>query len=305
MIFFRSNTKRAHRARIIIGCLLLVMFSAASIAIGAVALYRYRIENAFTRTIAWVVGLPAAEFDGRFVSYRDYAKNLASLERFYLRRFQAGDFEQPVAEELRVQALERLIFDTFVSGYAREHGIVAPRREVITQVDLLASMQGGRMGLNAFLRDYYGWSTREYVRRFLIPAMRYQSVQEYIRTNDPDNVLMLRQATEALAKVQAGESFESVAAVYGAETGVENPGEPFLFPASSMPAEIAQELSYYEVGEISDILFFPASLQIIKVLERDVASGLLRVQRIYFPIRTIEQLMIERRESTPVHSFVL
>ncbi len=282
----------------------IIAVAALAISGSAFALYRFKSHNFFVRAVGSIIPLPAAEMDGRFVTFREYAENFDSLKRFYGKQFTAGNFQQPAVQELQTQALERALFDAYVSDYARSHDIRVSSSAVSDELAQLTARQGGRLALNSFLKEWYGWSMREYAIRFLVPALRYKSVQDYVKMNHPDNIAAAHDAQEALSKLRSGEPFESVAAQYGQASGAERNGEPFTLSRGSLPSDIEENLDSYPDGTLTDVLTLDASMQILKILERDSASGLLRVQRIYIPLKTIEDLIVEQRTNAPVHPFI-
>ena len=267
-------------------------------------IYKKGWENTTALVVSSIIPLPAATVDGETLQYDDYLQNLNSLKRFHTKQLEQGDFEQPDEQQLREEALERLVFDHFVQQIADELDIRISDAEVDAEIASIAQLRGSRAELETFLREWYGWSVQDYADRFLRPALLYEAVNETIQDSFDENIEAAATMNVIEQKLNDGEDFAEVARAYSADSGQETTGEIFVMVRGSFPSHIEDELIVTPVGEYTDVLTLDRSLQIIKVEGRDAISGLLQLRRIYLPLKTVEDVVLERRSQATIINYI-
>ena len=200
--------------------------------------------------ITQVVPLPVASVDGQQVRFSDYLMKFRS-EKHYLQTKENTDFStkdgQRQAEGIQRQSMDDAVADAYAAKIAKQKNIVVTRKEA---QEYIAKQQGptengvSDQTLIAVLRDYYGWSVREYEhtiqKKLLTQKVRY-AVDDKARKLSND-VFSAITATN--------KSLEELAASFG-KNKVQFGGSGGLVPTNNRDGGLALLASSQEVGQIS------------------------------------------------------
>lgn len=262
------------------------------------AAYRLPPTSVLTRAVSAVLPIPIAQIGDRFVSYRDYAENLRSTQRFYAAQLAEGGFEQPSAESISSLSLERLFFDSIVRELARERGVRLAARDVEAELHRRAQEVGGWAQLSSFTSRVYGWSPRDYAHYYLEPALLYRALDEDIRTRDPENAAVRARAQQAREEIQAGKDFSDVALAYGPAEGAAE----HTIDLAAEHEDVTTAIDGMRPGDVSDVLELEDRITIMQLIDAADRSAV-RIRSIDFPIHTAAERITEIRTRDQVRLF--
>lgn len=213
----------------------------------------YIVQNTGTLfyRITQVIPLPVAVVDGQQVRYSDYLMKFRS-ERHYLETKEDTDFSTKDGERqslgIKRQSMDEAIADAYAAKIAREKDIIVTRddaREYIAAQQKPGENEISDQTLASVLRDYYGWSMREYEhtiqKKLLTQRVRYA-------VDDKARALSAEVAT---AINQSGKSFEEIAASFG-EGVVQFGSSGGIVPKSNRDGGIAALAASQQKGQISN-----------------------------------------------------
>ena len=200
--------------------------------------------------VTQVVPLPVASVDGQQVRFSDYLMKFRS-EKHYLQTKENTDFStkdgQRQAEGIQRQSMDDAVADAYASKIARQKGIVVTRKDAqkyIAEQQNPGDNEISDQTLTSVLRDYYGWSMREYEhtiqKKLLTQKVRYAVDDEARKLGS--EVSFVISSTE--------KSLEEIAASFG-ENKVQFGGSGGLVPANNRDGGLAALASNQEVGQIS------------------------------------------------------
>lgn len=233
------------------------------------SLYKFQSTTAFTYQVTKVVPLPVARVGGKFISYENYLFEL----RRYIHYFETQpnvDFNTPQGksqlDEQRKIALEKVVDQAYVKKIAHEKNITVSSSEIDTQIAILKTQN--RLGSDSkvfedVLKDYYGWSVNDF-RRTIANELLAQKLRASL---NPD---AHTKANDALAQLQAGKDFATVAKENSEDVGTKDKGGEYGYLISktdrSIPAQTTDALFKLKAGEHSDVIDVGYGLVIVKNL---------------------------------------
>lgn len=225
-----------------------------------------------------------------------------------------GGVPPPATEQMREQALDSLIEERVITTYARESGVKVDDAELDRAVQSVAAanrltLDQLRDRLRAEGIDYarFRASLRDQIvaervrEREVIPRIRVQDVEvdEFLAkraaatgTGTELNIAQIlvtvpegatnevvdqrRQIAEAaLARVQRGEDFATVAREVSEDSNRQRGGEIGLRPAARLPDQFVIQVRGLQPGQVSPTLLRTgAGFHVIKLLERKEVSGM-------------------------------
>jgi hypothetical protein len=272
------------------------------------ALYRFQTNSAFMYQVTRVIPFPIARSSGTFVAYENYLFELNHYIHYYENQQQLSfDTEAGQAQlaSYKERTINKVINDAYVKILADELGLSVDPTEVDEQIRI--AREQNRLGssdeiFEDVLREYWDWSVGDF-RRSLTSELLAQKV---IRAEDKDTEL---KATEALARITAGEDFASIAAEYSDDIGTKETGGEFgLVNRSNRNVSQQTVDTLYKLGEgqASGIVIVPYgtgyALAIIKNLgeQGDQRKG----AHIIFQLKSLDEVLNDRKEQQPYRLYM-
>jgi peptidyl-prolyl cis-trans isomerase SurA len=214
--------------------------------------------------------------------------------------------QQPPADVLDKQVLERLITERALLQYAKENGVKVDDTQVDRTIQRIAednkiTLDGLRQALAKDNVPYAKY--REDVRNeIIVQRLREREVDEHITVSDAEVDLYLaqmkaqggdeeylvahilvvipeqanadqieakrRRAEEALKNIRSGADFAQVAAGFSDASDALSGGNLGWRPAGRLPSVFADTVRNMKVGDVSPVLRSAAGFHIVKLLDR-------------------------------------
>jgi hypothetical protein len=271
-------------------------------------LYRFQTTSAFMYQVTRVIPFPIARTGSTFVAYENYLFELNHYIHYYENQQQLSfDTEAGQAQlaSYKERTINKVINDAYVKIIANESNLTVSSAEVDEQIRI--AREQNRLGssdeiFEDVLREYWNWSVGDF-RRSLTTELLAQKV---IRNNDPETEKM---ATEALARITAGEDFEVIAAEYSDDIGTKDNGGDFGFVSRSnrnVSQQTVDVLFNLAEGQSSGIVVVPYgtgyALAIIRNLgqQGDQRKG----AHIIFPLKSLDEVLNDRKEQQPYRLYM-
>ena len=233
--------------------------------------------------------------------------DLDEARRIVLQQLKQQNVQQPAADVLEKQVLERLVTERALLQYAKESGIKVDDTQVERTIQRIAednklTLDGLRQMLAKDNVTYAKY--RDDVRNeIIIQRLREREVDNRVTVSDAEvenylatikaqtggdaeyrlaHILVIvpeqasaeqieakrRRAEEALKSVRDGADFGQVAAGFSDASDALSGGNLGWRPGARLPTVFAELVRGMKVGEVSTVLRSPAGFHIVKLLER-------------------------------------
>lgn len=241
----------------------------------------------------------AARVNGDPITVAEYQAELA--------RFAAAAGAEPAPEQ-RQQVLQDLIDQTLLAQGAAEQGFVVDDELLQARLDALAAGLGGQQALldwmaaNGYIETTFradlarqvaaAWMRDQIIAAVPPAAEQIHARQILLYTSD--------QANEALARLQAGATFDALAAEYDPVTE----GDLGWFPRGFLLDPALEEAAFSLAdGTYSQVIQTVAGYHIIQVIERDPARHLEADALRAVQIRALQDWLENRRSASEIEIF--
>lgn len=211
--------------------------------------------------------------------------------------------------DVREFVLQDLITNVLLAQAAEQNGFTTERSLVDERYAQLVANAGGEQAMTAWLaaNGYEQDSFREALSRAIASAwMRDQiiaSVPTEVEQVHARQILLQNSvdAQEALAQLQAGRDFATLAATYDPLTN----GDLGWFPRGYLTQpELEQAAFNLEPGQHSEIIETDLGYHIIEVIERDPAHPLDPEARLVLQEQALNQWVEDRREQSDIEILI-
>ena len=271
-------------------------------------LYRFQTTSGFYYQVTKVVPFPIARTGSTFVAYENYLFELGHYIHYYENQQQLS-FETEAGKaqlaSYKERAIDKVVNDAYIKIIAEEEGISVTETEVDEQIRI--AREQNRLGssdevFEDVLKEFWNWSVDDFRRSLQTEILE----QKVIRALDPETE---RRATEALARLEAGEEFAAVATEVSDDVATkENGGEFGAVNKSNrnVSQQTVDTLFNTPQGQYSDVVIVPYgtgyALAIVKNLEQKdtEASG----AHIIFQLKDINEILNDRKEQQPYRLYM-
>lgn len=283
-----------------------IIIAAAVLFIGysVVALYRLNSTSSFLYRMTQVVPFPVAKAGPRLVAYENYLFELRHYMYFYEHQ-QKLDFSTPAGkqqlEDYKKRALEKVINDAYVKELASQNKISVSDQEVNDQITILRRQNrlgGSEQAYEDALKQNFGWSPEDF-KRVIRQQLLEQKVLSALDTQTH------QQANQASADIQAGKSFDEVAA-QAAKSGANvtvGVYESVDSASRDLSPITTDALFKLKPGETSGIINTGYSLQILKNLETN-ADGKIKAAYINFEFKDINTYINDLKDKEKARQYI-
>ncbi len=213
------------------------------------------------------------------------------------------------AGNVREFVLQDLITNVLLAQAAEQNGFTAEQSFVDARYAQLVTSAGGERAMTAWLaaNGYEQDSFREALSRAIASAwMRDQIIAAVPTEVEQVHVRQIllqnpSDAQEALAQLQAGRDFATLAATYDPLTN----GDLGWFPRGYLtPPELEQAAFNLEPGQHSEIIETDLGYHLIEVIERDPAHPLDPEARLVLQEQALNQWVEDRREQSDIEILI-
>lgn len=271
-------------------------------------LYRFQTTSNFWYQVTRVVPFPIARTGSTLIAYENYLFELGHYIHYYENQQQLS-FETEAGQaqlaSYKGRALDKVINDAYIKQIAEEQGIGVNEQEVDEQIRI--AREQNRLGssdkvFEDVLREFWDWSVSDF-RRSLKSEILEQKV---LRELDPETE---QRATEALARITAGEDFAEVAKEVSDDIGTKDDGGEFGFVNKSnrnVSQQTVDTLFKLPEGQVSEVTVVPYgtsyALAIIKNLE--VKGEEARGAHMIFQLKDLNEILNDRKEAQPYRLYI-
>jgi parvulin-like peptidyl-prolyl isomerase len=250
-----------------------------------------------------VIPFPIARSGSTFIAYENYLFEVGHYIHYYENQQQLS-FEteagQAQLNSYKQRALDKVINDAYIKNIAQEQGISVSDAEVDEQIRI--AREQNRLGSNDevfedVLQDFWNWSIDDFRRSLRAEILE----QKVLRALDSETAST---ATEALARINAGEDFAAIAAEYSEDFGTKDNGGEFGFVNKTnrnVSQQTVDTLFSLGQGQVSGITTVPYgtgyALAIVKNLEKQETQS--RGAYIILQLKDVDTLLNDRKEQQP------
>lgn len=234
-----------------------------------IALYRFETTSTFTYRVTQIIPFPVARVEGQFVTYENYLFELRHNMHYYRSQqklsFDTDEGKQEL-QEFKKQAMDKVVGDAYIKQLAAKNGVTVSNQEVEKEIAVVR--QQNRLGTSDrvfedVLRDFWGWSVSDFKR-----SLKQQIVSRRVASKmDTEAVI---KAEAALAELNAGTDFATVAKKYSNDPAVQETGGDYGVAigesSRDITANVITAIFMLEAGKISEVIDSGYSLEIVKVL---------------------------------------
>jgi len=271
-------------------------------------LYRFQTTSGFMYQVTRVIPFPIARSGSTFIAYENYLFELGHYIHYYENQQQLSFETEAGRAQLnsyKQRALDKVINDAYIKNIAAEQKISVSNAEIDEQIRI--AREQNRLGSNDevfedVLRDFWNWSVDDF-RRSLRSEILEQKVLRALDTETNTR------ATEALARVNAGEDFAALATEYSDDIGTKDNGGEFGFVNKSnrnVSQQTVDTLFSLGEGQVSGITIVPSgtgyALAIVKNLEKQEDQS--RGAYILFQLKDINEVLNDRKEEQPYRLYL-
>jgi len=257
---------------------LAVAVFALGIAFG-ISIYKYKTNDAATRTAASTIPYPAAIVQGRIVTMNDYYKNYQYINKFYSATQQSNvDYGA-----IREQIMNQLMDIALMKSQAKKFGVVVKESDINNAYSDVVVQNGGEEEVKKVLLDLYGLGISDF-KKLIADQILEQKLQEtvpvqvraqhiLIRINDGATEAQIAEAKTRIDQVKseivAGADFAAGAQKYSEDTGsASNGGDLDFFSRDQMDSTFEKVAFETPVGQVSDSFQTQFGWHILKVTEK-------------------------------------
>jgi parvulin-like peptidyl-prolyl isomerase len=263
-------------------------------------LYRFQTTSGFMYQVTRVIPFPIARSGSTFVAYENYLFELGHYIHYYENQQQLSfETEAGLAQlnSYKQRALDKVVNDAYIKNIAKDQNISVSNAEVDEQIRIARDQN--RLGSNDevledVLQDFWNWSIDDFRRSLKAEILE----QKVLRALDTETSA---KATEALARLNAGEDFAKLAAEYSEDLGTKATGGEFGFVNKTnrnVSQQTVDTLFSLGQGQSSGITIVPYgtgyALAIVKNIEKqeDQSSG----AYIIFQLEDINTVLNDQKE---------
>lgn len=280
----------------------LVIVIVAGLIVEIVGVYKYNFDNKISNVVVKIIPLPAAKINGQIIWLADYLSDVKTLTRFYSKQASSNGAAMPLANEIKLNVLDRLKRNIILEQLAKEKKVTTSEADLAAEVTKVVEQAGSEEKVKEILKDLYGWQISDFKEKVLRPYLLQQKIQEALNQDLTLNAAKLTKAQEVLAKVKAGkEKFEDLAKQYSEDTTAAAGGELGWFGRGAMIKEFEEAAFALAKGEFSDIVKTVYGYHIIKVedkrLDKDTNQEQIFARHILIRLVNVESLLQDKLNS--------
>lgn len=287
--------------RVALTSLALVMGSLCILSlITGVQLYRRQSTGDFSYRVTQIIPFPVAKVDGNYTSYESYLFELRP-SLYWLSQYGTTDLKSPDGqrqiEHYKQESLNRAMTNTIAHDLAKKNNITVDESEIDESINRVEALGGN---LNQVVSEQYSFSVKDF-RRLKKDALLRLKVAKALDKDAP------KRAQDALAKIQAGMSFEDAAKQYSDDLETKQLGGDIGVVEKSkakLRDEVVQQAFTLPVGQVSGVIDTKnGDYYIIKVTEKP-SDTTVRLSVIQIAVKDMDQYLAEYKKAGKVHQYI-
>jgi len=293
-----------HRVVIISSSLLTAAVLAFFVYCG-LSLYKYQNYSSFIYGVTQVVPFPVAKAGPYYIAYENYLFELKHYIHYYQTQ-QKIDFKsvegQQQLNSFKKQALQIVVNDAYVKELARQNHVSVSASDLNNEISLLKQQNllgDNNQVLNNVLAQYWGWTLNDF-KRELTNQLLAQKVVSVLDTSANNK------ANEALAALNSGQDFATVAKTYSEDSTTSNGGGQFPFTISQGNKDLAPQtlnkIFQLQPGQTSGIINIGTGLEIVKVIS--ISGGQITAAHILVNYNSINTYIAPLKDTQKPHYYI-
>jgi len=211
-----------------------------------------------------------------FISIGEINQNILSIKKFYesqdfsdlgLRVDFSTDDGKKRLKIREKELINKMIEDKAIEILANERGINISSKIVDENVQRKLDEYGGESEIKNSLDKLYGWNMSEFKDKIVQPSLYKDELTKWVAENDgkEKNETAQKDSQEAKARLDGGESFETVAEEISKGGTANSGGKLGWFLEEQISTDISQDVVALKKGEVSGILESKLGYHIIKL----------------------------------------
>lgn len=253
-----------------------VVIAAVAVAIFSLGLYKYGWEGPLVQKVTSVLPYPAAKVNGEPIRYSEFLLDVATLDRYFESQVAEGVSPDtlPSAEEIKTNALDRLVYITVLGQEARARGIEVSQDDIDKEFETIVAQGGDEQSVLAEIEQLYGWTADMFKQKVVRPYILQDKVGKSLM-EDPALLEPARQEAESvLQQLKEGADFDQMAAEHSDDYATSlSGGDLGIFGKGVMVPAFEEAAFALDEGELSDIVQTPYGFHIIRVDVVDEEDG--------------------------------
>lgn len=269
------------------------------------ALYRFGHDNTFLYRVTQIVPFPVARSGGTFIEYENYLFELRHYKHYYENQLDSNLESEQYKQQLvqyRKVALDQVINHAFVKELAKKNNVTVTDREVSERIELLRNQNrlgSGEEVLEDVLRDYWGWSLRDFERE-----LRSEILAEKVASKL--DTATVKKASDTLAQIRAGSDFAELAKTVSDDPAAKTTGGEYGFLIDqgnrNIPPQVARVLFSLKPTEVSEVINTGITLEIVRLNEK--TDDKVKASHIVFNLKNAVEFVNAMPERQKVKSFI-
>lgn len=228
-------------------------------------------RDIWVEKITTIYPLPATIVNGQFISLHEFYQQVGFLKKFNSQVDQSVSTEINDETSLHKRVLDNLVETTLVHQQAVDKKIKVSKADIDAAYKSAADANGGTDKIESVLEKFYGMTKKQF--KSLISQQLYnEKVQEKLLTQVHLKHILVTDQTKAdaaLARIQKGESFETVAKSDSEDTNSKAQGG---------------DLGWISRGDLKDKID-PAFETAVLALKKGATSGIIKTKYGYHIVK--------------------
>lgn len=308
----KPNGKKP-RAKKVVGWLSIVAVVFGILLVGVAGywlVYQYSGDNAVKDALKNSIPFPVAIVNGTWIPLSDLEDNIASTQQFLSKQSELniGLVDDISVADLRENEYNRQIDYVILQEIAAEHGISVSDDDVHDYFEntILPQAPGGIDEVNQTLDDLYGWTVDDFKKNILTEVVLREKMQEKLMEDESFVAETKAEAESVLARAKdPTEKFADLATEFSDDpVSAADGGMLGFFGKGMMVPEFEEAAFALEIGEVSELVKTQFGFHIIRVTDKDEEAGTIEARHILFAVKTIDELIAERRESASIRDLM-
>lgn len=247
-----------------------VVVLAILVAVGVVTfgLYKYGWEGQAARVVAGALPLPVAKVNGEAIRYSDYLADVETLERFFQGESAAGAPTDalPSPQEVRQNALDRLVFETVLRQEADLRGVTVTKDDIEAEYQTMVSQSESEEQVTAEIESVYGWTPAQFKNKVIRSYLLQQKLGAVLLQAPEFLTSAETEAADVLQQLKDGGDFAALAKEHSDDVATApNGGDLGEFGHGIMVPEFEAAAFALKPGETSELVKTQYGYHIIRV----------------------------------------
>lgn len=276
-----------------------------------VGIYKFGWTGPAVDVATQALPYPAATVNGKTIRLAEFNDDIATLNRFYAKASEYGidNFgAQPTEQEIRKNAMDRLIRNELLLEEAEKFGVTVSQDEIDSEFKTLIGEDDGSE-ISDQISDLYGWSEDQFKLKVIKPYLLESKLAEALADDESISGQAKTEAESVRKQIEDGADFSDMAAAYSDDvSNAQNGGQLGWFGRGVMVEEFEDAAFGLEEGEVSEPVQTQFGYHLIMIddtkLDSDGEVEEVSASHILFRTPTVDDYLKERLEAAKIKKYV-